>query len=71
MAAFELAQAGLPGTMQTGEPASMAGMVMPSDSVDANISFPYGFPKPGVYRIFVQVKRSGKIETGVFDATVE
>jgi hypothetical protein len=35
------------------------------------VSFPYGFPRPGAYRIFVQVKRSGQIETGIFDAKVE
>ena len=35
------------------------------------VSFPYGFPKPGAYRIFVQVKRGGQIETGIFDAKVE
>jgi hypothetical protein len=35
------------------------------------VTFPYGFPQPGSYRIFVQMKRAGKIETGVFDAKVE
>jgi len=35
------------------------------------VNFPYGFPPPpGEYRIFVQIKRAGKIETGVFDARV-
>ena len=34
------------------------------------VTFPYGFPEPGDYRIFVQVKRAGKIVTGAFDANV-
>ena len=68
MAAMELAQAGAPGGSAGMQ---MSGMAMPGDHVDPEISFPYGFPKPGLYRIFVQVKRAGKIETGVFDANVE
>jgi hypothetical protein len=39
-------------------------------SLPAVISFPYGFPQPGDYRLFVQVKRHGQVETGVFDAHV-
>ena len=34
------------------------------------VTFPYGFPESGAYRIFVQVKRAGRVITGVFDATV-
>jgi hypothetical protein len=43
-------------------------MAMPADSLPAEVSFPYGLPQPGDYRIFVQVKRAGQVETGVFDA---
>jgi len=34
------------------------------------ITFPYEFPKPGRYRIWVQVKTANKVRTGVFDAEV-
>jgi hypothetical protein len=49
--------------------AGMESMDHPSPSTE--ISFPYGFPKPGDYRIFVQVKRAGKVETGEFVAKAE
>jgi hypothetical protein len=50
---------------------AMNGMPGMSSTVDPTISFPYGFPKPGLYRIFVQIKRAGRVETAVFDEAVD
>ncbi|MHB8736616.1 MAG: hypothetical protein ACYC6M_15040 [Terriglobales bacterium] len=58
-------------TMPTSRPeASMPGMSMPGTHIGDDVTFLYGFPKPGAYRIFVQVKRRSQIETGVFDTLV-
>jgi hypothetical protein len=34
------------------------------------LAFPYAFPRPGMYRVWVQTKISGEIMTGVFDVSV-
>jgi hypothetical protein len=39
--------------------------------MSSEISFPYGFPKAGDYRLFIQIKRSGQVQTGIFDVKVE
>jgi hypothetical protein len=80
MAALDLAQMQMPGAPQASQQDAMPmastmanTMTMPgmSSTVDPTISFPYGFPKPGLYRIFVQIKRAGRVETAVFDESVD
>jgi len=71
MAALELARsgpAGATGELQAGMSASMP---MSSGPIPPDVSFPYGFPRAGDYRIFVQIKRAGQVQTGVFDARVQ
>jgi hypothetical protein len=45
-------------------------MSMPSEQVSSTVEFPYGFPSAGRYRIFIQMKHGGTVETGVFDVDV-
>ena len=78
MAALELAQAGLPGGVDSAQESMSAPMTTPmsmpmqgSGPFPSEVRFPYGFPQPGDYRIFVQIKRADRVETGVFDARVE
>jgi len=46
---------------------AMAGMAMP---VSNTVEFPYGFPRAGSYRVFVQMKHGAVVETGAFDVAV-
>ena len=41
------------------------------EAISSTVDFPYGFPSPGRYRIFIQMKHADTVETGVFDAEVQ
>jgi hypothetical protein len=58
----------MPALMLAGAPHAMYadGRGLPPE-----VSFPYGFPKPGAYHVFVQVKRAGHVETGAFPVVVQ
>lgn len=70
MAALELANSQVSSAGRDLLGGQMA-MPMSSAPLAPEARFPYGFPKAGTYRIFVQIKRAGQIETGVFDVRVQ
>ncbi len=39
--------------------------------VSHEVTFPYAFPRPGDYRLWVQVRTGGRVLTGVFDVQVK
>ncbi|MGA7796330.1 MAG: hypothetical protein WCA19_25145 [Candidatus Acidiferrales bacterium] len=78
MAALELAQDGLSSAADSAQmpmsmpmPAATSMPMQEAGPLPPEVRFPYGFPQAGEYRIFVQIKRGGRVETGVFDAGVQ
>jgi hypothetical protein len=67
MQAMMLANGG-PGEMA--DAGTMGGMDMSTQPIAPVVEFPYGFPSPGRYRVFIQMKHGNTVETGVFDAEV-
>lgn len=51
--------------------AGMPGMNHAGPAIQPTVEFPYGFPAPGSYRVFIQMKHASTVETGVFDALVK
>jgi hypothetical protein len=68
MASLMLAHGSDPSTSDN---MNMSKMDMQNEPVSNTVEFPYGFPSPGRYRIFVQMKHGSTVETGVFDTTVQ
>ena len=65
MASLELAEKSLAS-------AAMQDMAsMHQQPLSSEVAFPYGFPQPGDYRLFVQIKRMNQVQTAIFDAHVE
>ena len=73
MASLDLAQGGpLPAAAgPSGMAMNMPGMAHAAAELPPEVGFPYGFPHAGDYRVFVQIKRLGKVETAAFDVHVQ
>jgi hypothetical protein len=54
------------GTISTASQQAVGGSPMQMSTFGDTVSFPYAFPKPGRYRVWVQVKRGGRILTVPF-----
>ncbi len=51
-------------------PDALAADAMPAMTMSGELSFPYEFPQPGRYRIWVQAKPTNRVLTGTFDVAV-
>jgi len=52
-------------------PTSIPGALAAAEKISPEISIPCGFPQSGEYRIVLEIKRHGQIETATFDTDVQ
>ena len=73
MASIDLAQAELlaPSSASASDPSPPPMAHHHHDAPPPSFTVPYGVPSAGDYRFFVQIKRSGQVQTAVFDAHVQ
>jgi len=68
MDGMDMSGMNMPGMEMSGmhDHAGLASAELPNE-----VTFPYGFPAPGRYRVFVQMKHDDTVETGAFDVDVK
>jgi len=52
-------------------PTSIPGALAAAEKISPELSIPYGFPQSGEYRIVLEIKRHGQVETAAFDTNVQ
>jgi hypothetical protein len=66
----ELSQNIVPSPVSDTNSVAMMAMLAPPGH-GHEVTFPYAFPRPGAYRLWVQIRTNDRVLTGVFDMRVK